>query len=79
MYILDITPPYIKVIETGEHYENLPKFGLIVDASLWILAMICQLLTRTLRWSSLCSKTKRQMNFFPTLAWQYVLLQDLYH
>ena len=46
MYILDITPPYVKVIETGEPYENLPKFGLIVDASLWILAMICQLLTR---------------------------------
>ena len=26
--------------------NHYPKFGLIVDASLWILAMICQLLTR---------------------------------
>ena len=46
MWMLDIYPPFVKILQTGEAFENLPKIGLIVDLSFWTLAMFCQASTR---------------------------------
>ena len=46
LWSLDIHPPYIVTLETGEPIEELPRIGLAVDISFWSLAILCQLITR---------------------------------
>ena len=46
LWSLDIHPPYVIVLETGEPLEKLPRIGFAVDISFWSLAILCQLITR---------------------------------
>ena len=46
IWSLDIYPPYVKILQTGEPFESLPKIGFMIDLSFWTLAMISQAITR---------------------------------
>ena len=45
---MDEYPPYVKILLTGEQFPNTFTIGFVIDVCLWILAMVCQILTRVL-------------------------------
>ena len=46
IWSLDIYPPYVKILQTGEPFESLPKVGFMIDISFWTLAITSQAITR---------------------------------